>query len=54
MSYKTDLEYWDCFGRENLCLIIEEIWYSFPSVILDGGVDLVEFLPVALLRDEEM
>ena len=26
-SYKTDLDFWDCFGRKKLCLIAEEIWY---------------------------
>ena len=27
LSYKTDLDFWDCFGRKKLCLIIQEIWY---------------------------
>ena len=26
-SYKTDLDFWDCFARKNLRLITEEIWY---------------------------
>ena len=26
-SYKTDLDFWDCLGREKLCLITEEMWY---------------------------
>ena len=24
-SYKTDLAFWDCFGRKKLCLVAEEI-----------------------------
>ena len=24
-SYKMDLDFWDCFGRKNMCLITEEI-----------------------------
>ena len=24
-SYKMDLDFWDCFGSNNLCLITEEI-----------------------------
>ena len=27
LSYKMDLDLWDCFGRKNLCLITEEIRY---------------------------
>ena len=27
-SYKMDLDFWDCFGREKLCLISEEIRYT--------------------------
>ena len=23
-----DLDLWDCFGRKNLCLITEKIWYT--------------------------
>ena len=26
-SYKMDLDFWDSFGREKLCLISEEIRY---------------------------
>ena len=25
-SYKTDLDFWDCFGRGKLCIICGEIW----------------------------
>ena len=28
LSYKTDLDFWDCFGRKQLRLITEEIWYT--------------------------
>ena len=28
LSYKTDLDFLDCFGRKKLCLITEEIWYN--------------------------
>ena len=28
LSYKMDLDFWDCFGREKkLCFTTEEIWY---------------------------
>ena len=27
LSYRTDLDFWDCFGREKTYLITEEIWY---------------------------
>ena len=26
-SYKMDLDFWDCFGRENLCFITKELRY---------------------------
>ena len=25
-SYKMDLDFWDCFGREKVCLMTEETW----------------------------
>ena len=28
LSYKTDIDFWDCFGRKQLCLIPEEIQYG--------------------------
>ena len=27
LSYKTDLDFWHGFGRKNLRLITEKIWY---------------------------
>ena len=26
LSYKTDVDVWDCFGRKKLYLLTEEIW----------------------------
>ena len=25
-SYKTDIDFWDCFGTKKLCFIAKEIW----------------------------
>ena len=40
-----DLDLWDCFGRKNLCLIIEEIRYNIlqPMVISENRY-LIQFL----------
>ena len=26
LSYKMDLDFWDCFGNKKNCLITKEIW----------------------------
>ena len=31
LSYKTDLDFWDCFGRKKFCQINREIWYFYIS-----------------------
>ena len=33
-SYRMDLDFWDCFGRKQLCLIIKEIWYCLQFISL--------------------
>ena len=32
-SYKTDLDFWDCFGRKEFCFITEEMWYVHVLVL---------------------
>ena len=52
LSYKTDLDLWDCFGMKNLCLITEEIQYLFgykmgdypPKINIKYGIQSREIL----------
>ena len=47
LSYKTDLDFWDCFGKKkNLNLIAKEIWYMIVKAktkasCIDVQVDCV-------------
>ena len=36
LSYKMDLDFWDCFGKIKLCLITEEIGYLKEKKALPG------------------
>ena len=38
-SYKTDLDLWDCFGREKIHLISKKIRYCV--VVYEAGSDIV-------------
>ena len=53
-SDKTDLDFWDCFGRKKHRLISEEIRYS-PSLVSFGNISscslaLVVFFFISLLK----
>ena len=44
-----DLDFWDCYGSNNLCLIIKEIWFMYFSIPNVGQFEsrpLLEKLPV--------
>ena len=42
-SNKTDLDFWDCFGRKKHRLISEEIWYFEKRYPFTAGLTEREF-----------
>ena len=41
-SYKMDLDFWDCFGRQKkLCLTTKEIWYCITGNVPTDCSNLV-------------
>ena len=47
LSYKTDLDFWDCLGRKKLSLLNEEIWklLIFCGIIILSAVEGTQWRP---------